>query len=420
MIHEVTASSYHRIKALTPPPPSSLPPPSLLSPFSSLPLGTPYYLAPEVLSESHYSRKSDIWSVGGTTLQMLTGQPPWKSFDFQSPMALFFFIVQTTEPPPLPTKIHPALHTFLLRCFDRDSKQRPSAKELLQDPFLLMEEEEKEDGESDEEEEDNDHHHSTTLGRERTSVIVASPPGNYDETFAYLAREINKRSATPSDLMDTTTTTTTTTTIKMNGHALTPVGSSMRSGGGGGGGGGRLSPHNYRRETSPPASSSRSSELAVSPSDRYGSPRYTWSPRKVMRQDSELAFLLDSSGAAMTWGEMRSTTPSPRGGGRGGGPPPPPYQKDDEGEEETKSTSSSSHYHHHHYHHPLSNNPIDGTIVVTPTPNISPDMMQADDLLTKTTEESLTKLSGKTMVVVVVVVVVVVEVVVVVVVVVHF
>lgn len=54
--------------------------------------GTPYFLAPEVLTEGGGGRKADIWSLGGTVLQMLTGEPPWKSKKFSSTIGLMHHI----------------------------------------------------------------------------------------------------------------------------------------------------------------------------------------------------------------------------------------------------------------------------------------------------------------------------------------
>lgn len=39
--------------------------------------GSPYWLAPEVLSGKGYSFPIDIWSIGCLTIEMLTGRPPW-------------------------------------------------------------------------------------------------------------------------------------------------------------------------------------------------------------------------------------------------------------------------------------------------------------------------------------------------------
>ena len=118
--------------------------------------GTPYYMAPEVIMQSGYGRKSDIWSVGCTILQMITGQPPWKTKRFETPTALMFHIANSNETPPMPviTQLRPVclwkcsdhvvfqdnlsdeLQEFLQLCFQRDPAARPSAAELLDHPFI--------------------------------------------------------------------------------------------------------------------------------------------------------------------------------------------------------------------------------------------------------------------------------------------
>jgi len=104
--------------------------------------GTPYFMAPEVLSHEKYGRKADMWSTGGVALQMATGEPPWKSLGLRTPVSLFFHIQTSEEPPPLSEKIeaNPKLKNIILRCFARDPNDRPRATELLKDPFFAEEE----------------------------------------------------------------------------------------------------------------------------------------------------------------------------------------------------------------------------------------------------------------------------------------
>ena len=39
--------------------------------------GSIYWMAPEVVKNEPYSAKVDIWSLGCTVIEMLTGQRPW-------------------------------------------------------------------------------------------------------------------------------------------------------------------------------------------------------------------------------------------------------------------------------------------------------------------------------------------------------
>eukprot|EP00249_Psilotum_nudum_P025064 c29365_g2_i3 orf=721-5196(+) len=95
-------------------------------------VGTPYWMAPEVIEMSGVSSASDIWSVGCTVIELLTCVPPY--YDLQ-PMPALFRIVQD-EHPPIPEHLSPAITDFLHQCFRKDGKLRPDAKTLLKHPWI--------------------------------------------------------------------------------------------------------------------------------------------------------------------------------------------------------------------------------------------------------------------------------------------
>ncbi|KAH6831363.1 mitogen-activated protein kinase kinase kinase 7 [Perilla frutescens var. hirtella] len=95
-------------------------------------VGTPYWMAPEVIEMSGVCAASDIWSVGCTVIELLTCVPPY--FDLQ-PMPALFRIVQD-EHPPIPDSLSPAITDFLRQCFKKDAGQRPDAKTLLSHPWI--------------------------------------------------------------------------------------------------------------------------------------------------------------------------------------------------------------------------------------------------------------------------------------------
>ncbi|NXA36110.1 M3K19 kinase, partial [Eudromia elegans] len=96
--------------------------------------GTPYWMAPEVINESGYGRKSDIWSVGCTVFEMATGKPPLASMDRIA--AMFYIGAHRGLMPSLPDRFSRTAADFVHMCLTRDQHERPSAQQLLEHPFV--------------------------------------------------------------------------------------------------------------------------------------------------------------------------------------------------------------------------------------------------------------------------------------------
>ncbi|NWS95772.1 M3K19 kinase, partial [Mionectes macconnelli] len=96
--------------------------------------GTPYWMAPEVIRESGYGRKSDIWSVGCTVFEMATGKPPLASMGRIA--AMFYIGAHRGLMPSLPEGFSSPAVDFVHACLTRDQHERPSALQLLDHPFV--------------------------------------------------------------------------------------------------------------------------------------------------------------------------------------------------------------------------------------------------------------------------------------------
>ncbi|XP_010286652.1 PREDICTED: mitogen-activated protein kinase kinase kinase 19 [Phaethon lepturus] len=96
--------------------------------------GTPYWMAPEVINESGYGRKSDIWSIGCTVFEMATGKPPLASMDRIA--AMFYIGAHRGLMPSLPDRFSGTAVDFVHACLTRDQHERPSALQLLDHPFV--------------------------------------------------------------------------------------------------------------------------------------------------------------------------------------------------------------------------------------------------------------------------------------------
>eukprot|EP00026_Physarum_polycephalum_P003456 Phypoly_transcript_03468.p1 GENE.Phypoly_transcript_03468~~Phypoly_transcript_03468.p1 ORF type:complete len:698 (+),score=137.43 Phypoly_transcript_03468:114-2207(+) len=98
-------------------------------------VGTPYWMAPELIRGQAYDHKVDIWSLGIMCMEMCEGEPPYMEF----PPLRALFLITTKGIPPLRegTKWSPELHDFLAKCLNKDADQRPDALAMLKHPFIL-------------------------------------------------------------------------------------------------------------------------------------------------------------------------------------------------------------------------------------------------------------------------------------------
>ena len=91
-------------------------------------------MAPEIITQSHTpTTASDIWSIGCTLIELLTGYPPY--FDMVAMSAIYKMVNDGC--PPLPDDISEDTEDFLRKCFIFDPDERPSAKDLLNHPWIV-------------------------------------------------------------------------------------------------------------------------------------------------------------------------------------------------------------------------------------------------------------------------------------------
>ncbi|KAH8596510.1 cell division control protein-like protein 15 [Bisporella sp. PMI_857] len=114
-------------------------------------VGTPYWMAPEIIELSGATSASDIWSLGCTVIELLEGKPPYHKL---APMPALFAIVNDDHPP-LPEGVSPAARDFLMQCFQKDPNLRVSARKLLK--------------------------HAWIVGSRRSDAPVAKQPANFNE-----------------------------------------------------------------------------------------------------------------------------------------------------------------------------------------------------------------------------------------------
>jgi serine/threonine protein kinase len=103
-------------------------------------VGTPAYVAPEVLLNQPYGLPADVYSLGMTLYEMLTGKPPFS--DLSGPMQICMRLSQGGRPE-LPASMHPILGTMLAGMWRQEAPLRPPASEVraalvdASSPFIM-------------------------------------------------------------------------------------------------------------------------------------------------------------------------------------------------------------------------------------------------------------------------------------------
>ena len=96
-------------------------------------VGTPYWMAPELIKAEQYDSSVDVWSLGITLIEMAEGEPPFMNL----PVLKALLTITTRPPSTLKDKSwSPAIKDFLKQCLEVKPDKRATAEQLLLHPFM--------------------------------------------------------------------------------------------------------------------------------------------------------------------------------------------------------------------------------------------------------------------------------------------
>ena len=100
-------------------------------------VGSPFWIAPEVIKEAHYDGRADVWSLGITCIEMAEGAPPHSNLN---PLRAIFLI--PSKPAPTladPDAWSPEMLDFIRCCCKKDPSERSDSALLTNHPFVRQE-----------------------------------------------------------------------------------------------------------------------------------------------------------------------------------------------------------------------------------------------------------------------------------------